>query len=151
MRLCLRNSSISREERFGRRGMLNWLLAGVAVVCFTLPARAIDPNRTITQYIRERWGSEKGFPGGSVSAIAQTPDGYLWIGTANGLVRFDGINFQLFQQAIPSSLPIGPVQGLTVDAQGNLWILLKSTRILRYHDGKFEPGREEAEFGITSV
>jgi ligand-binding sensor domain-containing protein/signal transduction histidine kinase len=121
------------------------------VVCFAFPAHAIDPNRTISQYIRERWGSERGFPGGSVSAIAQTSDGYLWIGTERGLIRFDGLNFHLFQQAIPSSLPIGPVQKLLADAQGSLWILLQSTRILRYHDGKFEPGREEAEFGITSV
>jgi len=121
------------------------------VLCFILPAYAIDPNRTISQYIRDRWGSERGFPGGSVSAIAQTTDGYLWIGTDKGLIRFDGLNFHLFQQAIPSSLPIGPVQQLIADSEGNLWILLQSTRILRYRDGKFEPGREEAEFGITSV
>ncbi len=147
----MRNSSTSREEGFGRGGPFRWLLAAVALVCLALPAQAIDPNRTISQYIRERWGNERGFPGGAVSSIAQTPDGYLWIGTTKGLIRFDGLNFQLYQQAVPSALPIGPVQGLTADAQGNLWILLQSTRILRYHDGKFEPGREEAEFGITSV
>ena len=118
---------------------------------FGAAGEAIDPNRTISQYIRECWGNERGFPGGAVSSIAQTPDGYLWIGTTKGLIRFDGLNFHLYQQAVPSALPIGPVQGLTADAQGNLWILLQSTRILRYHDGKFEPGREEAEFGITSV
>jgi signal transduction histidine kinase/ligand-binding sensor domain-containing protein len=121
------------------------------LVCFAYPAHAIDPNRTISQYIRDRWGSERGFPGGSVSAIAQTADGYLWIGTDKGLVRFDGLNFHLFQQAIPSSLPIGPIQGLLADPEGNLWILLQSTRILRYRDGKFEPGIEDELFGITSV
>jgi signal transduction histidine kinase/ligand-binding sensor domain-containing protein len=121
------------------------------LVCFAYPAHAVDPNRAISQYIRERWGNERGFPSGSVSAIAQTSDGYLWIGTEKGLIRFDGLNFRLFEQAIPSSLPIGPVQALMGDSEGSLWILLKSTRILRYRDGKFEPGREEAEFGITSV
>jgi signal transduction histidine kinase/ligand-binding sensor domain-containing protein len=121
------------------------------LVCFAYPAHAVDPNRAISQYIRERWGNERGFPSGSVSAIAQTTDGYLWIGTEKGLIRFDGLNFRLFQQAIPSSLRIGPVQALMGDSDGSLWILLKSTRILRYRDGKFEPGREEAEFGITSV
>jgi ligand-binding sensor domain-containing protein/signal transduction histidine kinase len=121
------------------------------VLCLALPAHAVDPNRAISQYIRERWGSERGFPGGVVSAIAQTTDGYLWIGTDKGLIRFDGVSFHFFQQAVPSSLPIGPVQGLMADAEGNLWILLQSTRILRYRDGKFEPGRQEAEFGITSV
>jgi ligand-binding sensor domain-containing protein/signal transduction histidine kinase len=127
------------------------ITAVLTVVFFACPAHAIDPNRAISQYIRERWGSEKGFPDGSVSAFAQTTDGYLWIGTEKGLVRFDGLNFRLFEQAIPTSLPIGPVRGLLADAEGNLWILLQSTRILRYHDGRFEPGSEEELFGVTSV
>ncbi len=151
MRLWLRNSNTSRDGRCRKQGLFRRLLPGFALVCFVFPAHALDPNRAISQYIRERWGSDKGFPGGSVSAIAQTTDGYLWIGTDKGLIRFDGLNFRLFQQAIPSSLPIGPVKGLMADAEGNLWILLQSTRILFYHDGKFDPGREEAEFGITSV
>ncbi len=77
-------------------------------------------------------------------------DGYLWIGTEKGLIRFDGLSFRPFQQASPSTFTIGPVQGLIADARGNLWILLQSTKILRYHDGKFEPGGDEAEVGITS-
>ena len=120
-------------------------------MCAAPPAHAIDPDRAISQYIRDQWGSDKGFPGGSVSAIAQSADGYLWIGTDKGLIRFDGLNFQLFPLAVPSSLPIGPIQGLMADAEGNLWIVLQSTQILRYHDGRFELGRGEAEFGITSV
>jgi ligand-binding sensor domain-containing protein/signal transduction histidine kinase len=146
-----RNSNTSRDRRIERPWRFQSLLAGLVVVCLAYPVHAIDPNRDISQYMREGWGNERGFPAGSVSAIAQTTDGYLWIGTEKGLIRFDGLNFRLFQQAIPSSLPIGPVQTLMADADGSLWILLKSTRILRYRDGKFEPGREEAEFGITSV
>ncbi|WP_433974195.1 sensor histidine kinase [Tunturiibacter lichenicola] len=132
----------------------HWLvlsvLAGLAALCFDY-AYAIDPNRMISQYVRESWGSEKGFSGGTVTSIAQTPDGYLWIGTEKGLIRFDGLNFRLFQQATPINIPIGPVQELIGDAQSNLWILLKNTTILRYHDGKFELGRDEAEHGITSI
>ncbi|MGA2420884.1 MAG: two-component regulator propeller domain-containing protein, partial [Candidatus Acidiferrum sp.] len=122
----------------------------MAVSC-ACQAYATDPDRTIAQYMREHWGSEKGFTGGSVTAIAQTPDGYLWIGTEKGLTRFDGLSFQPFPQATPTTFPIGPVQDLVTDAQGNLWVLLQSTKILRYHDGKFELGREEVEFGITSI
>src|SRR5215469_7850255 len=151
MRLLLRNSSTSPKEGFRRRSLFHGVLTVLALVCSVLPAGAIDPNRAISQYIRDGWGSEKGFPGGSVSSIAQTPDGYLWIGTEKGLVRFDGTNFQLFEYAVPSSLPIGRIRELMADADGNLWIVLQSTQILRYHDGKFELGREEAEFGITSV
>ena len=125
--------------------------AALALIWFAVPARAIDPNRLISQYMHERWGIERGFTGGSVSSISQTADGYLWIGTEKGLMRFDGSTFRLFQQAVPASWPLGPVQGLTADGAGNLWIVLQSTRILRYHDGKFELGRDEAEAGITAV
>src|SRR5215468_528108 len=151
MRLLLRNSSTSRKGAFVRRRLFHWFLTGVALVCSVLPAHAIDPDRAISQYIRDRWASDKGFPGGSVSAITQTADGYLWIGTEKGLIRFDGLNFQLFDHAVPSSLPIGPIQELMADGDGNLWIVLQNTQILRYHDGKFELGRGEVEFGITSV
>jgi len=127
------------------------VVVAIAGLLFSSPAPAIDPNRLISQYIRERWGSEKGFMGGPVTAIAQTTDGYLWIGTEKGLTRFDGLSFRLFPQAIPTSYPVGPVQSLVADTQGNLWVLLQNTKILRYHDGKFELGRDEAEVGITSV
>ena len=131
--------------------LLQWAITGLALLCFATPAQALDPLRMLSQYMRERWGSERGFTAGTVSAIAQTTDGYLWIGTETGLVRFDGLNFRLFQQASPGTLPIGPVQGLVADAEANLWVLLKNTKILRYHDGKFELGREDAEFGVTAI
>jgi ligand-binding sensor domain-containing protein/signal transduction histidine kinase len=120
-------------------------------VCLEVSASAIDPNRKVSQYLRDWWGTEKGFPGGSVSTIAQTPDGYLWIGTDKGLIRFDGLNFRQFEQASPSLFPIGPVQKLLADDRGNLWILSRSTKLLRYHDGMFELSRGEAENGITAI
>jgi len=114
-------------------------------------AFGLDPNRTISEYVHDSWGSEKGFPSSSVSTIAQTADGYLWIGTDKGLLRFDGMNFRKFDQAIPSSVPIGPVQKLEADAHGNLWILLPSTKLLRYHDGSFDFIQGDAENGITAM
>jgi signal transduction histidine kinase/ligand-binding sensor domain-containing protein len=147
----LRNSNICREVRFTRRRLPFIVLAALAAACFAHSVLAIDPNRIIAQYIHDYWGSEKGFTGGSVSAFAQTTDGYLWIGTAKGLFRFDGFSFRAFPVATPTSFPIGAVQGLTADPHGNLWILLQNTKLLRYHDGKFDLGNEEAEFGITSV
>ena len=130
--------------------LLRNLMFVFVAICFAQEVRAVDPNRTISQYRRESWGLERGFMGGAVSSIAQTADGYLWIGTAKGLIRFEGMSFRLYQQS-PTSIPIGPVQGLVADSQSNLWILLENTKILRYHDGKFDPGRNEAEVGITSL
>ena len=76
-------------------------------------AYAIDPNRAMSQYIRDRWGTDQGFPRGPVYAITQTSDGYLWIGTEAGLVRFDGWNFRLIKDesgsfTIPSVLGLAP-------------------------------------------
>lgn len=100
-------------------------------------AFALDPGKTISQYVHDQWDSENGLLGGSIYAICQSPDGYLWIGTQRGLVRFDGYHFTLIQQPIPNMPPLGPVLGLATDAQGNLWIRLEGPRLLRYRSGKF--------------
>jgi ligand-binding sensor domain-containing protein/signal transduction histidine kinase len=133
------------------QSLLCKMLLGVAVVFLSLPAHAIDPNRTIAQYLQDRWSGGRGFPGGAVTALAQTRDGYLWIGTDRGLSRFDGSSFRTFQQATPTNFPIGPVEELLTDAAGDLWIVLQSTQIVRYSNGRFEPGHDEAGFGITSI
>jgi ligand-binding sensor domain-containing protein/signal transduction histidine kinase len=133
------------------KGPIIKMVISLAVICLACPAYAIDPNRTISQYLRERWSSDRGFHGGTVTALAQTPDGYLWIGTAEGLIRFDGSSFRAFQRASPTSSPIGPVRALIVGPQGGLWIILQSTQILHYSNGSFELGHDEAEFGITSI
>ena len=108
------------------------------LLCLAHTAAAIDPRRELSQYIRDRWGSSKGFPGGQVYAITQTGDGYLWIGAEKGLVRFDGINFRLFNQANTSLLPVGPVRGLVADSEGALWIHWGGLHLLRYSGGKFK-------------
>jgi len=134
-----------------RYRLLIEMVAALVVMCFAHVVYAVDPNRAISQYMREGWGLERGFAGGTVTSIAQGPDGYLWIGTEKGLVRFDGLGFRMFQQQAPTAQPIGAVQELVADSQSNLWILLTNTRVLQYHDEKFEPGSSQAEVGITSI
>jgi ligand-binding sensor domain-containing protein len=107
-------------------------------LCLAHTTAAIDPGRDLSHYVHDQWGRSKGFPGGQVYAIAQTRDGYLWIGAEKGLVRFDGLNFQLFQHANTPAIPVGPVRGLVADDEGGLWIHLGGPRILRYAEGKFE-------------
>lgn len=99
---------------------------------------ALDPNRSLGQYVVTRWGSRDAFPGGAVNAIAQTPDGFLWIGGDTGLVRFDGISFRLIDHANSPSLPPGPVLGLAVDPEGVLWVRMQSPYMMRYRVGTFE-------------
>ena len=99
---------------------------------------ALDPNRNLGQYIVTRWGARDAFPAGAINAIAQTPDGFLWIGGDTGLVRFDGISFRLIDHANSPSLPPGPVLGLAVDPEGVLWVRMQSPYLMRYIGGKFE-------------
>jgi signal transduction histidine kinase len=113
-------------------------VASLVLLCLAHTAAAIDPNRDLSQYIHDQWGNAKGFPGGQVYAITQTSDGYLWIGAEKGLVRFDGLNFHLFQHANTSVIPVGPIRSLVADNEGGLWIHFGGPRILRYANGKFE-------------
>jgi signal transduction histidine kinase/ligand-binding sensor domain-containing protein len=101
-------------------------------------AQTSDGSPTNSQYIRDRWSAAQGFPGSAVSAIAQTPDGYLWIGTEQGLVRFDGLEFRPEPGTPGTSLPITRVLGLATDADGTLWIRLQGARLARYRHGRFE-------------
>ncbi|HYL98005.1 MAG TPA: two-component regulator propeller domain-containing protein [Blastocatellia bacterium] len=89
-------------------------------------------------YMIDRWESDRNFPGGQVHAIAQTPDGYLWIGSEKGLVRFDGLNFRLFEHSKNPELPSGAVVGLAVDARGGLLLRFEVPSLVRYSEGRFE-------------
>lgn len=147
----MRNSNISLEGRGWNRLAFCCAFAALVSVYVAMKMYALDRTRMMSEYMREHWSTERGFPRGTVSAIAQTADGYLWIGTDRGLIRFDGLDFRSFPQATPMPLTIGPVKALVTDLEGNLWILLQNTKILRYHQGSFELGRDEAEDGITAI
>jgi PAS domain S-box-containing protein len=147
----LRSLNTFRETGFGRRSLPRCAIVVLAAIWFAASASALDPIRAMSQYLSDSWGTERGLPGGSITAIAQTSDGYLWIGTDKGLVRFDGLNFHEFEQAHPNPIPIGPVRTLLVDASNNLWILLQNTQVFRYQNGNFELIRGEAENGTTAM
>jgi ligand-binding sensor domain-containing protein/signal transduction histidine kinase len=150
VKLSSTNSNTSHNAGRPAWRLLGLAFAGLVVVCHSVSVFAIDPNRTLSQYVHNSWGTDKGFPGGTITSIAQTPDGYLWIGTDRGIMRFDGINFHIFEAG--SATPtFGPVRKLLVDGQGTLWILLQNTKLLRYRDGTFNLVRGEAENGITAL
>src|SRR4051794_10031402 len=69
-------------------------------------------------YLTDTWTTGDGLPDSSVTAIAQTPDGYLWVGTYNGLVRFDGMRFVTFDPATTPALAHARVRKLSVDDEG---------------------------------
>jgi len=82
----------------------------------------LDPRKSITQYALQVWKTENGLPQNSIQAIAQTRDGYLWLGTERGLVRFDGVQFTVFDKGNTPGLQSGNTQVLYEDRAGNFWI-----------------------------
>jgi signal transduction histidine kinase/ligand-binding sensor domain-containing protein len=118
---------------------VSWL--SIALPCLISNCFGLDPARSVSQYVRNSWGIGNGFPQGSVSAIAQSTDGYLWIGTEKGLLRFDGITFTQVRDARPDSPPLEHVLGLSTDYGGGLWIRTPETTILHYTNGELTPMR----------
>jgi signal transduction histidine kinase/CheY-like chemotaxis protein/ligand-binding sensor domain-containing protein len=100
------------------------------------PAQALDPSKGITQYVHETWTSRNGLPENDVKAVAQTADGYLWFATENGLVRFDGMHFTVFDHRNTPAMTDDYVQNLLVDRDGSLWIHVHSG-LLRWKDRAF--------------
>lgn len=81
---------------------------------------SLAPDKPISQFTLQNWQSAQGLPQNSVISIAQTPDGYLWLGTEEGLARFDGVRFVNFDRQ-NSQLDHNMVQALLVDRKGTLW------------------------------
>src|ERR1700678_2580333 len=96
---------------------------------------AFDPNKRLTQYTQTVWTQAQGLPQDTVRAITQTDDGYLWLGTSEGLARFDGYEFVTFTKAM-GALPGDSVTELSVSKTGVLWIGTNGG-VARYADGQF--------------
>src|SRR5215831_2552117 len=84
-------------------------------------AVALDPRKTLTQYSRTFWTQEHGLPQDTITAITQTTDGYLWLGTDEGVARFDGYDFTIFNKA-NGALPSNSITALAAAPDGSLWI-----------------------------
>src|ERR1039458_1813890 len=82
---------------------------------------ALDPHKEFTQYTRNVWTQAQGLPQDTIRAIAQTPDGYLWLGTREGLARFDGYDFSSSGKK-DGALPSSTVTALAPGRDGSLWI-----------------------------
>lgn len=113
------------------------------------PAWALDPNRTLSQYVRDHWGSERGLARGPVYSIEQTRDGYLWLGTEKGLVRFDGLRFTHIEGEPASS----HVLGLLAEPNGGLWARLRRPSLVMayYRDGVFSDALERLGRKLVSI
>lgn len=101
------------------------------------PAPSLDAEKQFTQFIQEAWQTENGLPQNTVRAIVQTRDGYLWLGTQEGLVRFDGVRFTTFDRSIVDELQSSLIITLDEDREGALWIGTQGGGLSRFKDGRF--------------
>src|SRR5215475_12884548 len=107
-------------RRWQRTGLLGLVLSVLLLVC---PCGfALTPTLDISQYAHTAWKVRDGFIKGAIFAIAQTPDGYLWLGTESGLVRFDGVRAMPWQPPGGQQLPGHFITVLLEARDGTLWI-----------------------------
>lgn len=120
-------------------------LYSILLILFaTLPLAAVgqnalqlDPDIAVTQFPRQSWSGDNGLPQSTVTAITQTADGYIWAGTQDGLVRFDGISITVFDKYNANELK-NTVSTLYVSPVGHLWIGTSDGGITRYDGTSFQ-------------
>jgi signal transduction histidine kinase/CheY-like chemotaxis protein/ligand-binding sensor domain-containing protein len=105
-------------------------------VCLGGLAHGLDPQRNIDQYGHDTWTSQNGLPGEAVYQILQSQDGYLWLRTSAGLVRFDGVRFVLTDPVVGNRAVDEPVKAICIGADGDL-LVRTTSRTLIYSDGNF--------------
>ena len=99
-------------------------LRGIGLGCGLLAAslRAAEPLPGNAEYLSQTWRAEDGLPQNTVTCLTQTREGYLWLGTQQGLVRFDGVRFRVFDTGNTPELTSGRIATLFEDRQGVLWV-----------------------------
>ncbi|MCP5048067.1 MAG: histidine kinase, partial [bacterium] len=107
------------------------------ILATSIPGLALDPDKKITQYIHDSWGLEDGLPQLSARTFFQGRDGYVWLGTLEGFVRFDGIRFELYDKRKVPQLTDNKITVLYEDLAGNLWIGTEDGGLTRMKDHRF--------------
>src|SRR5262245_43176446 len=125
------------DRAHGRRRhvvALDIVLAGM-LLAWCPGALALNPALAVSQYAHTAWKVREGFAKGEITSIAQTPDGYLWLGTVFGLLRFDGVRNVPWQPPPDQHLPSTEIFSLVAAGDGTLWIGT-STGLASWKDGK---------------
>lgn len=120
-RTRVRKSTASGLESRVSPSKLLLILFALAAAAQPLPA--LDPERHITDYVHTAWRMQDGVFNSAPSTIVQTPDGYMWAGTANGILQFDGVQFAPWMPGHGQRLPNSEVLRVTTTPDGSVWII----------------------------
>ncbi|HET7100532.1 MAG TPA: two-component regulator propeller domain-containing protein, partial [Terriglobia bacterium] len=117
---------------WARRAGLTALPAFLLSIALT--GLALEPVTPLAGYGRQSWVMENGLPQNTVHALAQTPNGFLWLGTEAGLVRFDGNSFTIYDPNTTPAIPSGDIRCLLAGPEGSLWVGT-GDGLVRFKDG----------------
>jgi PAS domain S-box-containing protein len=120
-----------------RRTLLYLFFATFLVQFFVIPPLfALDPTKPIKQYIHTVWGYENGLPQNNIQSVKQTRDGYLWLASQEGIVRFDCIRFTVFERTNTPGIMDNAIFSLLQTSDGSLWAGTKNG-LIRMQNGTF--------------
>ena len=109
----------------------------VFILLMSGQSRALEPKKAITQYVHEIWNTDRGLPQNSVYSILQTRDGYLWLGTEEGLVRFDGVRFTIYNRGNTPVIQSNLIWDLYESKDGSIWVSTHNGGLTRLKNGTF--------------
>jgi ligand-binding sensor domain-containing protein len=102
--------------------LLSRIALSSVLVFVSTKARALDPSKSMAQYGLDAWATRDGLPQNSVTSLVQTRNGYLWMGTEEGLVRFDGVRFTVYSTRNTPAFRQNRIEALAEGSDGSLWI-----------------------------
>lgn len=108
-----------------------WAGALISLMPIGGPLFAVDPERNLTQYAHRIWQAQQGLPQAPIYAITQDKTGYIWLGTGQGIVRFDGVRFSPLPALVRHPLGDPWVTNLVEDSSGRMWILTNNGTLVR--------------------
>jgi ligand-binding sensor domain-containing protein len=128
--------------------------AAAALIIFQLVGasalRSDDRRIPIVEYVHNVWQAAQGLPQNAVQAIAQTPDGYLWLATQEGLVRFDGVRLTVFDRKSTLEITNNDMRALCVTKDGSLWIGTFLGDLIQLKNGKFTSHSSQKNLADTA-
>ena len=126
-----------------KRGRTNRLALALAILVLpSAPVLALNPKLSLSQYVCRTWNAQNGFPSSAAKTIIQTKDGFIWIGTQKGIVRFDGLEFKQLTLPQTQFFQYQAISSLCASEDGGLWFGIQN--------GAFGKYQEDSRFAIPT-